>query len=241
MNEYDLPSAELLKRQADWLAPARARALRKVGIGQRKMILDLACGFGAVTEELKRRASGEVVAVDCRRNVLTGATQSFSDAARVCGNALQLPFADCTFDLVFCQFTFLWIDAASAVKEISRVLRPKGVLVTIEPDYGGMIEYPPEIATRDIWIAALTRAGADPYIGRKLPGMLQQTGWNVEINLLDQIMPPSPIRFTFLKELPLTEEETNALKRIECTDAILTDAMWVVHLPMFVITAERSP
>ncbi len=61
---------------------------------------------------------------------------------------------------------------ASAIKEIYRVLQPKGMLVAIEPDYGGMIEYPPEIATGDLWIAALSRAGADPCIGRKLPSIL---------------------------------------------------------------------
>ncbi len=48
--------------------------------------------------------------------------------------------------------------------------------MAIEPDYGGMIEYPPEIAAKDIWINALTRAGADPFMGRKLPGMLRCAG-----------------------------------------------------------------
>ena len=121
-----------------------------------------------------RRSGGEVVALDCRQNVLASDPQSFAGADRVCGDALRLPFADGTFDLVFCQFTFLWIDARSAVKEIHRVLQPEGVLVAIEPDYGGMMEYPPEIAARDLWITALNRAGADPCIGRKLPGMLEQ-------------------------------------------------------------------
>jgi SAM-dependent methyltransferase len=239
MNQYDLPSAQLLRQQAEWLVPARARVLRQVGIGRRRKVLDLACGFGAVTDELLRRSGGEVVALDCRQNVLAVDPKPFAGAGRVCGDALRLPFADGAFDLVFCQFTFLWINACSAVKEIHRVLQPNGVLVAIEPDYGGMIEFPAEIAAREIWIAALTRAGADPLVGRKLPGMLRQMGWRVEVDLLDRLMPPSPVRFALLGELPLTDEEKITLSQIKAADAALLESARVVHLPMFIIIGER--
>jgi SAM-dependent methyltransferase len=239
MNQYDLPSAQLLRQQAEWLAPARARVLRKVGIGRRRKVLDLACGSGAVTDELLRRSGGEVVALDCRQNVLAVDPKPFAGAGRVCGDALRLPFADGAFDLVFCQFTFLWINACSAVKEIHRVLQPRGVLVAIEPDYGGVVEYPPEIAARDLWLNALTRAGADPCIGRKLPSILRQTDWKVEVDLLDRLMPPSPTRFALLEELPLTDEEKISLSQIKAADAALAESAKVVHLPMFIIIGER--
>ncbi|MGA2798749.1 MAG: class I SAM-dependent methyltransferase [Thermoguttaceae bacterium] len=235
----DLPSAELGRQQAGWLASARARALRRVGIGQKRKVLDLACGFGAVTDELLRRSGGEVVALDCRQNALSSDPQSFAGASRVCGDALRLPFADGSFDLIFCQFTLLWINACSAVKEIHRVLQLRGVIVAIEPDYGGMIEYPAEIAARDIWISALSRAGADPCIGRKLPGMLEQPGWKTEVDLLDRLMPPSPTRFALLEELPLTDEEKTTLSRIKAADAASAASAKVVHLPMFIIIGER--
>jgi SAM-dependent methyltransferase len=239
MIQYNLPSAELLRQQAEWLAPARARALRRAGIGQKRKVLDLACGYGSVTEELLRRSGNDVVALDCRQDALVEYPQSVAGADRVCGDAIRLPFADSTFDLVFCQFTFLWIDARSAIKEIYRVLQSKGMLVAIEPDYGGMIEYPPEIATRDLWLNALTRAGADPCIGRKLPGMLEQTGFRIEIDLLDRLMPPSPTRFVFLEELPLTGEEKSTLVQIETADAALATSAKAVHLPLFIIIGEK--
>ncbi len=239
MNEYDLPHEHLIYEQAQWLAPARARALRKAGIARRRRVLDLACGFGAVTDELLRRSGGEVVAFDCRQNVLAQSDQAFAGAERVCGDALRLPFADGSFDLVFCQFAFLWIKAISAISEIHRLLQPKGVLVAIEPDYGGMIEHPPEIATRDLWIAALTRAGADPHIGRKLPGMLDLPDWSNEVNLLDRLLPPSSVRFDLLKGLPLTDEEKNKLSNIQAADAAMGESAKVAHLPVFIIIGER--
>jgi len=239
MSKYDLPCAKLLYEQAEWLAPARARVLRKVGIGRRRKVLDLACGSGAVTDELLRRSGGEVTALDCRQNALSNDPRPFAGAGRVCGDVLHLPFADGAFDLVFCQFTFLWINACSAVKEIHRVLQPKGVLVAIEPDYGGMMEFPQEIAAGGLWLNALTRAGADPCIGRKLPGILRQTDWKVEVDLLNRLTPPSPRRFALLEELPLTDEEKTTLTRIKAADAALAESAKVVHLPMFIIIGER--
>jgi SAM-dependent methyltransferase len=239
MNEYALPSARLLQQQAEWLAPARARALRKAGIGQRRKVLDLACGYGAVTGELLRRSGGQVTAFDLRRDVLIKEPELFAGAGRICGDALSLPFDDRVFDMVFCQFSFLWIDARPAIEEIHRVLQPQGVLVTIEPDYGGMIEYPPEIAARDIWINALTRAGADPCIGRKLPCILQEPEWKSEINLLDCIVQPSPERFALLRGLPLNDKERLMLDEVELADAALAGSTRLAHLPMFIVTAEK--
>ncbi len=59
------------------------------------------------------------------------------------------------------------------------------------------------------------------------------------MNLLDRIVPPSPVRFALLKELPLTEEEKIMLARIEAADSVLAESGRLVHLPMFIINAEK--
>lgn len=152
---------------------------------------------------------------------------------------MRLPFADGAFDLVFSQFTLLWLDAQAAVAEVYRVLGQGGVLVALEPDYGGLIEFPPAIATRPIWIDALVRAGADPETGRKLPGLLAAAGFKVQVDLLDQLAPPSPQRFAYLRGLPLSREEQGLLDRIQTADAALSEAARVVHLPTFLVTARK--
>ncbi len=233
-----LPSEKLLAQQAAWLAPARARLLRKANIAHRQSVLDLACGTGAVTEELLRRADGQVIALDISQQALQNPhdTKNFIGVRRVCGRAEELPFADRSFDLVFCQFALLWLDAPRALREIHRVLTPGGMLAAIEPDYGGLIEHPPEIVTRDLWLSALTRAGGDPLIGRKLPGLLVELGFDVQVDLLDRLMEPSPARFDFLAELPKNDAEKALFsQRLKAAEKL---PFQVAHLPLFLITAE---
>jgi hypothetical protein len=59
-----------------------------------------------------------------------------------------------------------------------RVTRPGGaVLALAEPDYGGRIDYPRELAELGRWQAeSLQRQGVDPEIGRKLAGVFVRAG-----------------------------------------------------------------
>jgi len=237
---HDVPSRRLLEAQAAWLAPARARLLRRANIARRRRVLDLACADGTVVEELVRRSGGDVAALDRSRDALTDRPEKFRGATVVRGDAERLPFADGAFDLVFCQFALMWLDVSAVVDEIRRVLTPGGALAAIEPDYGGMIEHPPEIALGGLWQAALKRAGADPCVGRKLPALLADAGFEVRVDLLDRLEPPSPLRFDLLGELPLSAAERAALDRARRADASLGEGPRVAHLPMFLVTAEMS-
>jgi len=236
MTAPSLPTPTLLAEQAAWLASARGRLLRRISVARRRQILDLGAGYGAVTGELVRRGGGTVVALDRELTAV-----SHTPALNVNGDALHLPFKNESFDLVFCQCVLLWVaDLATAVAEIQRVLEPGGIFIALEPDYAGMIEYPPEIAARDLWLAALARAGAEPEIGRKLPGVLAAEGFDVRVDLLESVERPSLTRFDFLRALPLTPNEQVALASAEAHAQKLTgDWAQLAHLPFCLVTAKR--
>lgn len=234
-----LPRAELLRRQSAWLGPARSRLFRRISIARRQSVLDLGAGFGAVTGELVRRSSGHVVAVDLALSALLN-EESFADALRIVADAPFLPFASGTFDLVFCQYALLWFEHLELVlSEIWRVLQAGGSLVAIEPDYGGLIEYPDAISVRQLWLAALKRAGAEPMIGRRLPDLLARRGFQVRVDLLETIQQTSGERYDFLREVPMTETELAQLEMAERASHGLEGWRQLAHLPLFLITADK--
>ena len=127
----------------------------------------------------------------------------------------------------------------TVVDEIWRLLKPSGVLVALEPDYPAMVEHPPDIATAAIWSASLERSGARPQVGRELPSLLANRGFEVQVDLIERLQPPSPARFQLLRELPLTKEEEAELAEIEERSGALSEWELIVHLPFFLVTARR--
>ena len=69
--------------------------------------------------------------------------------------------------------------------------------------------------------------------------LLAAAGFEVRVDLLDRLTPPSSARFDLLRDLPLDENERRALGQIERADAACEDPGRVVHLPIFLITATK--
>lgn len=234
-----LPSADLLREQARWLAPVRAGLLRRAGIAHCRWVLDLGAGRGMVTPELVRRSSGTVYALDIAESGLHE-MENDPKVIRIVGNGANLPLASAKMDLIFSQFTLLWAgEITRIVREIWRALRPGGRLCAIEPDYRALIEHPLQTVIGDIWLSALARAGANNDVGRRLPAMLEDEGFEFEIRLLDRLRPPSPLRFAMLRELPLTADESARVTAAENAAAALPGWQQLSHLPLFAINAVR--
>jgi SAM-dependent methyltransferase len=214
--------------------------LRRVGIAHKRNILDLGAGYGFVSEELARRSEGSVVALDRTERSLREMGHG-DRVLRIAGDAANLPLVDSSFDLVFCQYLFIWIKhLEKCVREIQRVLQPRGTLLVIEPFYPSMLEYPKELACRDIWLNALQRAGADPEAALRLPPLLERKGFSMRIDLVERLLPSSPVRFQLLRELPLTSDEIEKVNEIEERSAGASTWSQISHLPFILITAELS-
>jgi len=239
MGRADLPEPEPSRLLAQWLAGPRGRLLRRAQIGLRRRVLEVGCGHGHVTAELARRCPGEVIALD-RDTSPARAAGVVARLVQADARELALPSASC--DLVFFQNVLLWVDPAeTAISEAARVLRPGGYLLAVEPDFGGMLEHPSEVALRDVWLRALAEADADPEVGRKLPGLCERAGLDVWVELQHLPRSADPAAARLLDDLPLSAVDRARVERVQrrLSQAAGT---WepFVHVPYFLIAATKA-
>ena len=90
-------------------------------------ILDLGCGTGILTVQLKKLAE-VVIGVDSSESMIKRAQQQYSDIKFIVSDALALPFEE-QFDVVFSNAVFHWItDHNALLNNIHKVLKPGGCL-----------------------------------------------------------------------------------------------------------------
>ena len=98
-------------------------------------VLELACGTGLVTSHLRDRLNTSVclVATDISKSMVEYARQKLSGRNGVEfreADAMKLPFADGEFGAVVCAFGLMYFpDKAAGLREIRRVLAPRGLLL----------------------------------------------------------------------------------------------------------------
>lgn len=128
------------------------RALANLaGLQPGKHILDVGSGIGGPARTLASEYGCQVVGLDLTEEfveVATALTGKVGLGDRVTfrqGSALNLPFNDGTFDVVWSQNTFMNIeDKETALKEVGRVLRSEGIFA-IQASLAGSnegLEYP---------------------------------------------------------------------------------------------------
>jgi demethylmenaquinone methyltransferase/2-methoxy-6-polyprenyl-1,4-benzoquinol methylase len=145
---YDLLN-HLLSLQLDRLWRKRAaRRLRTILRGHSAMVLDLCCGTGDLAFALARVSPARIFCVDFAHSMLVRARTKSAKLQRVPSHsgltapppipfleadALRLPFADASFDLVATAFGFRNLaNYEAGLREIQRVLKPGGTIAILE-------------------------------------------------------------------------------------------------------------
>ncbi len=93
-------------------------------------ILDLGAGTGKLTGPVLARGP-QVIAVEPLEAMLAELRRAFPAAIAVAGTAEFIPLADASVDAIMVGQAFHWFDAARALPEMARVLRPGGTLTLL--------------------------------------------------------------------------------------------------------------
>jgi demethylmenaquinone methyltransferase/2-methoxy-6-polyprenyl-1,4-benzoquinol methylase len=112
------------------------------------LVLDVACGTGDLSIELKRDAAARVIGTDFCRPMLAVAQDKASEIPFVEGDAMRLGFGDDTFDAVTIAFGLRNLsNFADGLAELHRVLKPGGTLAVLEfstpvvPGFRGLFHF----------------------------------------------------------------------------------------------------
>jgi len=141
---------QFMGRYSQQLA-AQFATFAKVEPGQRA--LDVGCGPGALTVELRSRLGAEAVAACDPSESFVAACRRRNPGVDVrSGSAEALPFEDGTFDLAISQLVLHFVsDPSRAAAEMQRVLRPGGMIAACVWDFDQGMQM-----LRLFWDAALS-------------------------------------------------------------------------------------
>jgi len=136
---YDLLN-HLLSGQMDRLWRARAaRELKPVLDRPDALVLDLCCGTGDLAFSLARKAKARIVGADFSHTMLVYARDKAANVSEWSAvrffeaDALRLPLADGSFDLVTTAFGFRNLaNYEDGLRELFRILKPGGNLAILE-------------------------------------------------------------------------------------------------------------
>jgi SAM-dependent methyltransferase len=178
---------ERLRFIAQVLQPGTDALLNHAGIESGARCLDVGCGGGDMTTVLARRVgpSGRVIGIDLDAEKLDLATR---EAAELGLQNVTFQLADLRdwqppdlFDVIYIRFVLTHLpDPAAAAQTLFRWLRPGGLVIVEDIDYHGCFTWPERDAFRrycEMYCEVVRRRGGDAYIGRRLPQLLMNAGF----------------------------------------------------------------
>lgn len=134
---YDLANHLLTGNLDRYWRAVTLRRVKKAATLPGAITIDLCCGTGDLLLALHGATTEQVIGADFSGAMLSAARAKLSargfDAVLLEADALELPFADSTIDLVTCGFGFRnFTNYAAGAREIRRVLKRGGTLAILE-------------------------------------------------------------------------------------------------------------
>jgi ubiquinone/menaquinone biosynthesis C-methylase UbiE len=177
------------------MRPTTLALLERAGLRLGLTCLEVACGGGDVAFDMARivGAGGHIVATDLDQTKVDIARCEAEDQGL---DNIEFRVSDIMdeeiateFDLVHARFLLTHLSQpAQALTRMRRALRPGGTIVVEDVDFRGHFCHPDCPALWqyvDLYTRTLERRGGDANIGPRLPGLLNEAGFeNVRMNVV---------------------------------------------------------
>jgi SAM-dependent methyltransferase len=136
---FNVPAEAYARFMGRYSDPLAGEFIRLVDPQAGDRALDVGCGPGALTALLvERLGAGAVSAIDPSEPFVAAARARFPNVVVRQGFAEELPFADGSFDVTLAQLVVHFMaDPVGALREMSRVTRPGGLVAASVWDFGG--------------------------------------------------------------------------------------------------------
>ena len=215
-------------------------------------VLDIGSGPGFFAGGLADivGTSGSVAGVDINARFVADANERHRESANIEFAHVQdhhLPFADASFDRVICKNVLEYVpDVGASLAEVARVLKPGGLVLVIDSDWGFVIVQPWAKTTVDRFFAAASQAFKEPYIGRRGAGYLSAAGLQDVTVKLSPYVDQSGRGLHVLRNMAsyIGQFETMPMQEVEGllaeVEAELEAGRFLFCLPQFLISARKA-
>jgi len=202
-----------LRRQSAELAGHSATLLDRAGLRPGQTAADLGCGPSGILGLLAGRVgpAGRVTGLEIDPASVAlarefAAEHGLANVEVRQGDARSTGLPPGSFDLVHARTLLINIpEPARVVAEMVRLARSGGWVVSLEPDAVISVCYPPHPAwdrLLELSMSIRRQDNADPYVGRRLPGLFRQAGLTeVGVEATADIYPPGHPRRTVRVDL----------------------------------------
>lgn len=233
--------------------PQHAPMIEPLGIVEGHTVVDFGCGPGFVAMEFARRvgSAGKVIGLDINAQFVQRAAARAAEAQISNLEFVHLPddtvpLAAGSVDRLFCKNVLEYVpDASATIAQQYDLLKPGGRIQLMDSDWGFVIVEPWGKQLTDEFFEAAGGAFKEPYIGRKLYGLLNDAGFeNVEVRMAaspDVVGGGMLVLVNMVSYIRTFDamSEARVGKMMDELQTAITDGRYLFVLPQFVATGEK--
>lgn len=147
-----------------------------MGISDGMTICDFGCGLGNLIDEISVKYNNcQIVGMEISKDQYDVAVKNSEESGKIKlfnTDVLNNNLPDNSFDITYCRYLLEHVqNPVNVVKEMIRVTKPGGKIISQENDLHNVIYFPDFEGHRDLiksFCDLQILMGGDPYIGRKL-------------------------------------------------------------------------